>query len=158
RTPPPARQELYADDRRRQRRREDAEHVESLKAEHLLDAEPGDCFSLRQHDAEHGADEQVDPEPRRARVAQLLGAELVDVVIVQLDVGARLDRCSHQRSPRTKGSTTKVPSSPPAKNPARAMSDGISSVATREMPCPEGQPPAYAVPNPTRRPPPTMTI
>ena len=49
-----------------------------------------------------------------------------------------------------------MPSSPPAKNAASAMNDGTSRFATPVIPCPDVQPPAYAVPNPTRNPPPTI--
>src|SRR5688500_18185953 len=158
RAPPAPLEELHADDRRRQRGGEDPEHVETLEPEHLLDAEPGDRLTLGQHDAEHRAGEQVDPEPRCGRIARGRAAELVGVFGVALDVGARLRGRRHRASPSTSGRSTKVPSSPPAKNPPSAMNDGFSRLATPEMPCPDVQSPAYAVPKPTRNPPPTMTI
>ena len=51
-----------------------------------------------------------------------------------------------------------VASSPPAKNPTTARREARWSDASPAIPCPDVQPPAYAVPNPTRNPPPRIRI
>ena len=47
---------------------------------------------------------------------------------------------------------------PPVKNPITATREGNCIFAIPEIACPEVQPPAYLAPNPTRKPPTTITI
>src|SRR5207244_11578807 len=53
------------------------------------------------------------------------------------------------------GSSRKLPAAPAANNETTATTDGSCRSARPKMPCPDVHPPAYAVPKPMRKPPPT---
>ena len=57
---------------------------------------------------------------------------------------------------KSKGSKRCVMTKPPTKNPATAIKDGSCKSLSPEIAWPDVQPPAYLVPNPTRKPPPTI--
>src|SRR5437588_7438514 len=113
--------------------------VRALEAQRLLDAEPGRELSLGQHDPEQDAHAEVCAE------------QALPVLR-----GRRSQRRGGGHRGTSSGSRKKLAAAPAAKNEMTAMSEADCRSASPEMPWPDVHPPAHEVPNPTRKPPPTI--
>src|SRR5437588_4557681 len=135
----PAREERQPRGRHGERGGEYFVEVRALEAQCLLDAEPGRQLPLGQHDPEQDAHAEV-------------GAEQALPVL--------RGRGSHGRGGghrgTSSGSRKTLAAAPAAKNEITEMSEAACRSASPEIPWPDVQPPAHDVPNPTRKPPPTI--